>query len=281
MTEYEGFSGYNFIIDDTPIRRAALRAINRGRIRNYRSLKKYFAIAGITLSIFAAKKIYSNYINMGMRNKLCKYTGIGCPKKKVTNGRLVKRIRRLEKGQTGKELKQKDILAYNEESLTTTASVVLITGIEQGNTSLTREGLWVKLHSIQMIGQFMRPANNAGPVLVELALVCDRRNQGEDPSWADVFESDALTQFKEHDEGSRFKILFRKRFDCTRTDATTASYRMFKYYKRFKNPVNLQYSGTGATVASVTKNSHFLLIRSNAASASPTATINCRIRYTD
>lgn len=190
------------------------------------------------------------------------------------------KIKRLMRGQAGKELKTHDLSLTPAPSSTGTFD--LLNGIQQGDTSKQREGLKIAIQSIN-INLRMRTSTHADfdkSTVVRVIIIKDRQNQGVVPTSTLILESNAVFAHKEHDEKHRFQFLFDKKFVITRNLTNTVKTRMLKYYKRFKKPITAWYTGTGGTQADVNKNSLYMFILTDQ-TQSLDVDGACRIRFTD
>lgn len=191
--------------------------------------------------------------------------------------RLKYRISRLE-GASSKEVKTHDVaFSFSPDN---SGGIQFLTNIAQGDTSLTREGLVIKLLSIQCKGYCEANASQTGPVIVRMLLVKDRYNLGANPAVTDILESASVIAFKEHDEKRRFQILWDKAFPISVNDTSIERATTLKYYKKFKKPQRVDYRSTGSVVANAGSCNMFLLMISNVATNLPTLELNFRFKFT-
>ncbi len=190
--------------------------------------------------------------------------------------RFNRRIRRLERGISGREIKLHD--EADSGTLAGAGVVHLLNGISQGDSSLQREGLKSNLLSIQLRSVFTKSVNQDHDI-IRIMLFLDQRNQGVLPTPGDVLETANYLAFKEHDETNRFKILYDKTFALNETSDATNKGAFVKYYKRFSNPIIMRYQGTGSAQADVSANSLYILLIASAATT--TYATNVRLRFSE
>ncbi len=253
-----------------------------------RNIRRYWKVYGIVPTAWVITRILNKYIpkNKIYSNSIQKmswfrrYKLPPIPKRAwKKNSSLRKRVRKLERGITGKEVKQFQATALGQV-VTTAEYSSCLNGMAQGVTSITREGLECMLLSIRMFG-YLYGHTTPTLLLFEWALVIDRDNQGATPTWAEVFEADALMRLPKHEHLDRFRILAHNMIDMTRKTSDTNVMKKFSYYKKFPNAIKMDYLGTDAGAPNVGKNSVFFMCRSSEAANGPTCAINFRIRYTD
>ncbi len=198
---------------------------------------------------------------------------------RLAGANLHRRVRKLERGQSGKEIKLHD---FASAALTyiNTGVVEYVTGIAQGDTSLTREGLKMALHSIHF--KFQTITNTANPAgTYRIILFLDRVQLGSLPAVADVLETASYRAWKEHDELGRFRILMDKTFVKNEVVANDVQHKFKKYYKRFKKPVIVEYRGTTNGIASAGKNNLFILVIGSDTANAAVLNAYARLRFTD
>ena len=193
---------------------------------------------------------------------------------------LQSQISRLKRRVSKPELKYHDVSISG--AVTTTPTIDSLTLIAQGTTSMTREALQIKMHSMEF--KWLCYSNNTHDDLHRLryVIVQDRDNQGAQPAWTDVFESASLEALREkHQTRGRFTIWLDKviTLPCPVRSGKDVR-RSGRYFKRFKKPIVINYVDSTASDASTTKNAFFLLILSDDASNGPALTGTFRIRFT-
>lgn len=202
-------------------------------------------------------------------------------KTSLTPYQLERQIKNLRTGRSGKEWKTHDV-AYNS-TVGNAGTIRALTLIAQGDTSLDREGLQIRLQSINIRG-FAIGNLNAGASIVRLRLILfqDMEQHGTIAAVTDVLETADVLAFKEHDSKPRFKILWDRLYDLTaQGDSTNPVYkiRYVKYYKRLKGR-KAWFSTSAATQAAQGKGNIYMLLIGDQATDYPTIDVNCRIRFT-
>lgn len=208
------------------------------------------------------------------------------PKRSVAQGRSLvrtnKRIARLEKGIGGKEKK------YHDGSVSTAAVTPgtgglfsLINAIAQGNTSETREGLWINVLSLQLKAYFEVSSSQTANKCIRLMIIRDELNQGAAPAITDVLESANMNAFPKHENRARFRILYDKKINLTLQSNGVGTTVQRNYYKKFKRPIKCHYIGTAASAANTGQNALYLFYCINSTGAyDPGINIRWRMRFT-
>lgn len=201
------------------------------------------------------------------------------PYKKKSNVNY--RLRRLERGVTGKETKKHDLTWASTANVTSTGDVVYLSGISQGTSSLTRDGLKINIKSIWIKG-FANVVTSSGEAVLRIILFIDKMNLGANPSISSgantLLEATTVNAFREHQSPYRFKILWDKVLPLSETSRTNG---VIKYYKKFKKGLRLTYTADGSSVSSAGKNAVFIAFLSNKGANYPTISGTSRITFTD
>lgn len=196
-----------------------------------------------------------------------------------------------------RELKYKDIVQGLTAISATTTQVVLLNGIAQGDDNTNRDGRQACMQAVQLR---FRLANVYGTpptlqTIIRLVLVWDNApNSGTIPTLADIFDtSTALTtdNVPKIDNANRFTILKDDVvvmgpyvYSTTATQSLAASDRVNAYHEMYKKlGLVTQYSGTGATVASIQNGALYLCYWNDQAIAgtNPQMAYTSRCRFTD
>lgn len=191
--------------------------------------------------------------------------------------RLSRRITRLERS---KELKYLDT-TLAATNITNAAGYFYITGVGQGDTSLQREGLKICIKSLQIKFRLLISAAQGSEDMTRVVVVQDRHNNGTPPTWLEVFESLSVMSLREHENPTRFRILFDKVTDTSLKASATDYYKIFKYYKKFKKPIYCKYVGTGSTEGNQGNHGMWIMTLSTTTSNHPIISGECRIRFTE
>ncbi len=203
-----------------------------------------------------------------------------------------KRIKKLEKGITGKERKIIDF-GLVATALTPAGLVTYLSGVAQGDTSVSREGLRINLLSMQLkfyfhsdFAQVNRQASHKGRLLIFV----DTMNQGALPAVTDVLEAANCLAFKEHENMRRFRTLYNKVFRVPHAgwEMNTLDViipwegnKQINYYKKFKKPLKVEFTGVGNLVNDAGRNAIFALWLCADAQDTPIGQIQCRMRFTE
>lgn len=197
-----------------------------------------------------------------------------------SNKNLAAKIKRLEKGITGKEWKNHDLFD-SEDGVDDSGVVIPLTYISQGNTSETREGLIIKLQSIQMKMQIENDAAQVNKTLARWMIFFDTENTGTLPTVSEVLENNSPLGMRDHQTAkTRFIILKDKTFILNPQFSGQIIGRFYKYYKKFKGR-RCFYLGSAADAASQGKGGLYLLLISTLAANGPDVDYSFRIKYTD
>lgn len=234
----------------------------------------------LTLAIFYRKNISRKFIQTmdwyrrPARNRAALGKALG------TNKRLAKRVRKLERGQVGKEFKVHDV--SDSTTIPDGGTVTCLNLIAQGDQSLSnREGLEIDLQSINARFKITSNDQTNDASLNRIIIFSDRHNQGVLPLVTELLEAASEMDFKEHDENNRFRIYYDKTFTITPMISEAHVIKFFKYYKRFKKPLRMYYKLTTAAQAAMSENSLYMLHIGDHASNLPNLVYEIRITYTD
>jgi hypothetical protein len=174
---------------------------------------------------------------------------------------------------------------------TVTLSPVLVTGetaqmmlpdIAQNNTPQGRIGQKAYIWEIQFQGQFVLEEATAPTVkgtIVKYAIVIDKQSRGDTPTWLQVFETANENSYRNLEYANRFGVLKAGTFAINRPNgvATSEVYpeatRRISYYKKFKNPLRIDYTTAGTTGASgeVLRNNIWILLYSKNSASNTTS----------
>lgn len=204
------------------------------------------------------------------------YNRKGSLKKPSKIQSLENRLKRVEKG-GNKELKTHDY-THSGQDITNTGVVYHISNIAQGSSSLTRNGLEIRLHSVYF-KTYSTHSSAIGSHNRNI-LFFDTENDGALPGVADVLETASSLAFKEHDEKGRFKFIWDTNWTQNLKAVGNLELHYKEKYKRFKNPKTIYYRGTASPVANAGKNNLFLLVIGNLGSTYDEQIVNIRLRFT-
>lgn len=192
--------------------------------------------------------------------------------------RLSKRVKKLERGITGCEWKTHDVAGGG--NMTTAGTIELLTGIQQGDTSLTREGLKIRLQSLFVQGIVNTNSSLDSSCHGRLIIFFDTQQHGTAPVVTDVLETADELALPEHENQNRFIIVKDKHFVITPQISGSAASRFFKIYRKFKGR-RIFYIGTGAAAANMGKGQLYALYISGQGTYPPVLDFEARVRFTE
>lgn len=184
------------------------------------------------------------------------------------------------------ELKYVDV-AQASYALDTTGSVTMLNGIAVGDDNTTRDGRQVTIKSVQLHGLIVPQDGSVGVNKTRVLLVWDNAANGALATIAQIMSAANGTAFPLVDNANRFTILVDRifaagSFDNTATQAISSSpaHGDVDIYKVLR--CCTQYSGTGATIASI-QNGALLLVTlgTQAAASGHNLFATTRVRFTD
>ncbi len=177
------------------------------------------------------------------------------------------------------------------------ATMDCLNGIATGTTESTRTGRVVFIHSIHIKGRVSTSSeeSQAAPAesnQVRLCLVWDKQTNATQLTATDVMDagqtSDVLA-FRNLQHTHRFRVLWDKTYVLTpqvwsegaiNAFAASTTTRTININKVFSQPIKVQFTGTGATVADIADNSfHLIGVTSSANANTPVLSYQVRIRF--
>lgn len=193
--------------------------------------------------------------------------------------KMARDIKKLKTGQSGAELKTYDTVMNG--TLGTTMTIVDVSSMAQGQTSLTRIGLKINPIHIKIYGTLAQNADATAPTVVRLILVRDTEQHGLAFTLAELLEgaSPTVRSLREHDTKPRFQHLWDRMFVLNERVANTSWMVPIDYKKKLSGKIH--FIGTTAADASQGKNNLYLVGLSNDGTNSPTINVNIRFRFTD
>lgn len=165
-----------------------------------------------------------------------------------------------------------------------TNSNATATALIQGLTKNDREGNKVTLKSIAARFVLDMAPNAQSYSQVRLCLILDRRPNGAQAGWTDVFQSTSITSLLQTDEDTkgRFQIMYDKTFNWE--DGANNSKRLVKYYKRLNKPILWNGTGSNPAIGDLQRNNFFWIAcvdGDGTVSGEIFARFEFRITYTD
>jgi hypothetical protein len=166
-------------------------------------------------------------------------------------------------------------------SASSTAQVLLLSGIAQGDTGSTRDG-----NSVKLVGGAVRIGclqhTSATTTRVRVMIVADTRNQGGDPTPADIvsMSTSGLTMPNLASEPGRFVILHDKAFwQVIGTQSQAVHYDVD--LAPMVRDLHLTFAGTGSTVADIRGLALYVYLYAAEATNTPTYFMASRLLYVD
>lgn len=191
---------------------------------------------------------------------------------------LSQRIRRLETGRGG-EWNTHDVVG-SPGNIDTSGIIQPLTNIGQGDQSVNRTGLVIKLQNVQLKMRLKTHSAESTGTVVRVILFFDTRCDGVQPTVTDVLESASYLQFREHDEKGRFQFVCDKYIELQPIINAQSAVRTVKFFKNFGGR-KCEYRGTGSTVTNWGKGQLFILLIGDLGSNGPLVDYVSRIRFTD
>jgi len=178
------------------------------------------------------------------------------------------------------EHKFKDTV-FPRAAVYSTPSVSFISGIAQGDTQSNRNGDSVKLSSVNVRG-LITVGSSATTRNVRIMLINEKVSDGNVPTLSDILDNSTLpnvyARYNPDTAGSRFKVLYDKRFIVTPTTNAVK----FNVYRKLKH--HLKFTGTSANQTDASTGHLYILVVSddNAVDTNtPEVEWNSCIRYID
>lgn len=191
------------------------------------------------------------------------------------------------RGSIGPELKTIDSGSVGPNTNATAGAVLLINGVATGTDYNTRTGRKTVIKSILARISFLTlvsASDNDGEI-VRYMLVQDTQPNGAAPTVANILQTATWDAPMNLDNRDRFRVLLDKHWTdsanvYTANVLTQGNTRPSFRTHYLKKTIEVQYSGTGATIGSIASNSiYFLYISCNGSSTVNYA--NFRVRFID
>lgn len=175
------------------------------------------------------------------------------------------------------EVKHAD--ASGSSTVSTTPTLVFLSGIAQGDSNITRDGNSVKCEGLWGDITYIMSAS-ATVTRIRTLIFADTRNAGAAPTAADVFDTGDISGLPNVDsEPNRFAILL-DRVECM-TLASESRCRHFRFNLGEVAKSHLVFSGTTNGIASAKGLVYYLLMMSSEATNTPTYSVNSRLMFID
>ncbi len=204
-----------------------------------------------------------------------------------------KRRRRIDYVDVGKQI-YRDVVKlkrfinvefkFHDVQLTAAALAVApvitqLSNIDQGDTTLTRDGAQLKCLSLQLSYSLFQSAS-ATSSLVRVLLVKDKQtNQAiytAGDLLFDVTAGDGIVSPYNRNNRRRFTILHDKVYTFSATGTTVKH-----FGRKFRQDQIIRYDNSGNGIADLTQSSYSLVMLTNEATNVPTVTMFSRLNYVD
>ncbi len=216
-----------------------------------------------------------------------RYYSKGFVKPKLSNGPTrYRRTQRSYKGVDKKFLENYTKLmeskfintSVTETPVAGTSDLVLVNGVTQGDTEITRDGESILITSLQYNLDILADADMAIDIDVDLLLVLKRDVRGTVISMTNFLVADDITEMRQVQNSKNFKVLHRQKIHIPHPAVAGSSFRtVYRYYHKFKKPLKTKYLSSSALVAGIDRNAIYLIIMTNAG-ATFLPTINGQVR---
>ncbi len=144
-----------------------------------------------------------------------------------------------------------------------TSSIVLMNGVAQGDTRITRDGQDIYIMSVQYKASILLPVTSLQDSNYKVFLVQKDDVRGATIAITDLFKTDSINAMRAINNSKNLHILKQWNRKLKYSGAPAAddivSKQRFEFYYKFKVPLRTKYSGTGATITSIDRNGLFLV----------------------
>jgi hypothetical protein len=165
----------------------------------------------------------------------------------------------------------------NNETLSNTPAIYYASLLAQGTDADQRVGMSIKLQHISIrLNAYIGTLTTV--CQCRIAIVRDLENQGADPGWDDVFDSNyskSIAPPQEINE-KRFSILFDEAFVIQ-----PLSFQGITKFVEIPHNGHIRYRTNGITSASAAEGALYMLLWTSATSNFPTVNFGLRMRFTD
>ncbi len=191
----------------------------------------------------------------------------------------------------GIEKKFRDVsMAGTIASAGTVLSTGTLLGISQGTSEIQRIGNTIMVVSMQMQGHLRLPPTTVETDTyeeVKMIVYLDKQCNGATATIAQMWEGTNTHDFNNLENRKRFRVLAKRYFSlkstggggATGADNWAGDMKQFSWFKKFKKPIEIEYSGSGAAITDIRSNNIGVMLISNKGLAVLNGRI--RIRYTD
>lgn len=160
-------------------------------------------------------------------------------------------------------------------SFSTAGQVVLLSGLAQGNSDITRNGNSVLGKDIQC--KFVLTKNaSASQTICRLIWICDKECDGANPTLANILVGTVPAVGMLNKDFTKRFVVLKDTMHCLDANNQIVEDKLY-----IKYPIHMYYDGSTAAVSDCKENQVFLLMVSNEATNTPTLTAHSRINFYD
>lgn len=171
------------------------------------------------------------------------------------------------------EFKHHDVVVTTPPPVNAVAN--LLTGIGQGDTTVSRDGNSVKLQDIDLTFQLIHNSAATGPTYVRLVVFMDKQTAQVTPDNADLFDGTTTSAHRNIDNTKRFYVYY------DRTVTLNDQRPSLTFKKHISTKAHVRFNGPGSSITDIASNPIFCLAYSNQATNSPNYRMESRVRYVD
>lgn len=160
-------------------------------------------------------------------------------------------------------------------AMNTTASITLINGVAQGDSSTTRDGIRIVMKSLD--ARFHLQSADATNIC-RVLIIQDKQHNGSSPVIGDILQntSEPLS-FLNKSNSKRFRTIYNGIFSVSNSSPATVQDVVHKDLN-----IITMFEGSGATASTIKTNALYLVLLSDSGAVSdPGLTYSIRIRFVD
>lgn len=206
----------------------------------------------------------------------------GRSKKRIRKTRksINTRVRNLERKQD--IYNHPDLAAgiITDVDLFTTAGVIQLNDIDEGNSEHERNGSGIFMRHLSMSGTISQDVEVVGTTLLHRLVVVVEYSHavGTDPTWLNVFDNTSVYALRNYDGRTKYNVIFDKVYSTVRDEsATVRSLIPFQIFRK----LNKRVAYTGNVGTSVIKNALWFMYVSTAATNQVDLDYNFHVTYED
>lgn len=196
--------------------------------------------------------------------------------------KLKSEVAKIKKGETAKEWKTHDDTETSVSILNDGTNLYLLTGIQQGDRSLDREGLVIRIHSLWVKMVIASNTTTNANQLIRVMIFRDNNNDNDTTAPAvsgDLLEGTNVLDFREHRIKGRYTVYYDKIVNLNPKITGIGITHYKEYYKKFKMAPRCYYTNT--TAADISKGQLYIMFLGNSASNQATVSYKARVKFTD